>query len=125
MKLSELEPRWLEYCGRRVAIMFRCPHCRIVWLTCFFEPVGSLPNLDDSIEVLRSSRGARRLFYDALLAMGHADPLDGAYHDVVSCKSDCAWQRTGDDFASMSVTPSIDASAAGHWHGFITNGECA
>jgi len=24
---------------------------------------------------------------------------------------------------NISVTPSIDASASGHWHGFITNGE--
>jgi len=28
------------------------------------------------------------------------------------------------DFGAISVTPSLDASASGHWHGMITNGEC-
>ncbi|MCK1536905.1 DUF6527 family protein [Bradyrhizobium sp. 176] len=29
----------------------------------------------------------------------------------------------GDDFATLSLTPSVDAGKQGHWHGFITNGE--
>lgn len=33
------------------------------------------------------------------------------------------WQRTGDDFETMTLTPSIDASNSGHWHGFITGGQ--
>lgn len=38
------------------------------------------------------------------------------------------WQRTGDSFESLTLTPSVDAfspaiGADGHWHGFITNGE--
>lgn len=33
------------------------------------------------------------------------------------------WSRTGDTFETLTLAPSIDASAAGHWHGFITNGE--
>lgn len=37
--------------------------------------------------------------------------------------TDKVWQKTGDTFDTMSFTPSIDASAHGHWHGFITNGE--
>lgn len=32
------------------------------------------------------------------------------------------WTRTGDDFETLSLTPSYDASGHGHWHGFITNG---
>ena len=35
-------------------------------------------------------------------------------------------QRVGIDvatFETMTVTPSLDGSAAGNWHGFITNGE--
>lgn len=43
--------------------------------------------------------------------------------DWVPSKTDFAWGRTGDDFETLSITPSIDASAAKHWHGFITNGE--
>jgi hypothetical protein len=34
-----------------------------------------------------------------------------------------AWQRTGDTFDTMSLTPSVDGSHFGHWHGYITNGE--
>lgn len=41
---------------------------------------------------------------------------------VVPMKSDCAWTFSGTDFASLTITPSIDASASGHWHGCITNG---
>jgi hypothetical protein len=33
------------------------------------------------------------------------------------------WSRSGDTWETMTLTPSIDASQHGHWHGFITNGE--
>ena len=33
------------------------------------------------------------------------------------------WAREGDTFATLSISPSIDVSAHGHWHGSITNGE--
>lgn len=33
------------------------------------------------------------------------------------------WQRTGDTFDTLTLSPSIDTSHAGDWHGFITNGE--
>jgi hypothetical protein len=62
------------------------------------------------------------LFFEAIKAIGHPDPAEGVWQDVVSCKKTCAWTRTNDDFATMSITPSIDASQSGHWHGFITNG---
>jgi len=34
-----------------------------------------------------------------------------------------AWSIAGILPAELTVTPSIDASASGHWHGRITNGE--
>jgi hypothetical protein len=46
--------------------------------------------------------------------------------------SDYEWDRTGETFDTMSLSPSIDTSQPpdihridfeGHWHGFITNGE--
>lgn len=131
MRLVDLSPRWLEHRGERIAIMFRCPHCVRSgnqsgdWLTCFFKAAGDLPAVpqDYPIEEMRGCRGERALFYEALREMGHPDPVDGCYSDVVDCKPTCAWKRTSDDFGSMSVTPSIDASAAGHWHGYITAGE--
>lgn len=30
---------------------------------------------------------------------------------------------SGDSFENLSLTPSIDASSSGHWHGLITEGE--
>jgi Family of unknown function (DUF6527) len=41
---------------------------------------------------------------------------------VILCKPETAWTISGQDFETMTVTPSLDASAAGHWHGFITAG---
>ena len=32
------------------------------------------------------------------------------------------WNRQGKTFATITLSPSIDVSAKGHWHGFITNG---
>lgn len=32
------------------------------------------------------------------------------------------WQRTGDTLETLTIRPSIDASAYGCWHGFVTNG---
>jgi hypothetical protein len=136
MNLIDLKPRWLDYKGQHVAIMFLCPHCvaRLggnrtsidIWLTCFFMAPVSFPVVPDDypVEALRGSRGERALFYEALRETGnYLDAADAAYTEIVDCKSSCAWQRTGDDFATMSITPSIDASACGHWHGFITNGQ--
>lgn len=34
-----------------------------------------------------------------------------------------AWDRTGEDFETLTLAPSIDFAARGHWHGHITNGE--
>jgi hypothetical protein len=33
------------------------------------------------------------------------------------------WQRAGDTFESLTLTPSLDFSAAGDWHGHITAGQ--
>lgn len=33
------------------------------------------------------------------------------------------WTMVGpDDFANLTLTPSIDASSSGHWHGYVTSG---
>ncbi len=34
------------------------------------------------------------------------------------------WTMTGNSFENLSLSPSIDASGVGHWHGLITNGVC-
>ncbi len=47
-----------------------------------------------------------------------ANPLDGgpSTHPDIS-----SWKRTGDNFATMTLTPSIRRLDCG-WHGFITDG---
>lgn len=54
------------------------------------------------------------------LAVFFANPIDGK---APSDDATRLWQRTGESFENLSLSPSIDASKHGHWHGFITNGE--
>lgn len=32
------------------------------------------------------------------------------------------WAREGETFDTLTLTPSIDVSHRGHWHGFVTGG---
>lgn len=52
-----------------------------------------------------------------------SNPLDGG--PPCHGRSDDAWQRTGDTFETLTLTPSIQrADPDGcRWHGFFTNGE--
>ena len=75
---------------------------------------------------------------------GHAPcALGRAYVRTEECGSGHRWQRNGDDFATMSTSPSVlyrtvreghaaavdDTHKCGaaclivHWHGFVTNGD--
>lgn len=53
------------------------------------------------------------------LAVFFANPTDGK----PPSDDHLLWNRTGDNYETMTLSPSIDASASGHWHGFISNGE--
>lgn len=107
MRLIDLQPRWIERAGERVMFIFKCPHCpgSTTWLSC------------KRVAMKTSEQ------YDLIAA--HCADLrdDGALHEVVSTKQDVAWTIIGDDFETMTVSPSIDASPSGDWHGFIRNGE--
>lgn len=37
--------------------------------------------------------------------------------------ADFLWNHTGTTFEDLTLKPSVNASASGHWHGFIRNGE--
>lgn len=96
MRLLDLDPRWfvLEDGGRRVGLTFMCPHCR-----------------DPSIRLAIA-------FHHSASA-----PLEDAYIMAKSPGTAHIWTVVGaDDFAAMTLTPSVDASGSGHWHGFVTNG---
>lgn len=111
MRLTELSPRWLT----PNVFIFRCPHCVLrggdgkydqYWLSVKNIPMST----DDQIKLFEQNKDLQ--------------DIKGAFI-VVPDKEECCWNISGQDFNTMSVTPSLDASASGHWHGFITNGEAA
>jgi hypothetical protein len=101
MRLVDLEPRWLT----PDIFIFRSPSGRGNWLSCKRVPVNgtSMCNLN-------------KYFYEMC-----PDLIGQA---IVGIKDDYCWTfPAGGDFTTLTVTPSIDASASGNWHGHITNGE--
>ena len=113
MKLKALAPKWAVDCdiliGGRIVhdedrvgmgVTFACPHC-----------VALHPG--EPLE-----RGGPIQF----LGVFFRNPVDGKPH-TDDQDLDHLWTRTGDTFDTLTLSPSIDASASGHWHGFITNGE--
>lgn len=105
MRLTELEPRWIH----PNLFVFRCPHCRLVFLAC------------KNIEM---SHKDQRLLFEQYFGEDWG-------HQVIWDKQEQSWSISGtipnDPKAAFmtdcTVTPSIDASTSGHWHGSITNGE--
>lgn len=97
MKLTELKPRWyvLHEGGPKVGLTFECPHCRVQRLGVAFHHAGGDIIADKEWET-----------------HGPGTAL---------------WTITGDQdtqsFENVSLTPSVDASSFGCWHGFITDGE--
>lgn len=92
MRLADLDPKWIRRAGRVVGVRFTCPCCR-----------------STSVAVLFSN-----------------PPDGGAAHPPdESAPGDNAgrrWSRSGETFDDLTLTPSIDVSSSGHWHGFVTNG---
>lgn len=100
MKLTELNPHWfvLEDGGPVVGLSFQCPHC----------PADKATRL-----AVAFHHHGRAAMEDQYVLAHHG--ADDTQH---------IWDLQGqDDFATLTLTPSIDASKSGHWHGFITNGE--
>lgn len=96
MKLLELEPKWLT----PNLFVFRCPHCRHDWLTCKNVVIST----QDQFDIFEKEFG------DSWNAI------------VVGADPPCCWSIQG-SFENLTVTPSLDASKSGHWHGYITGGE--
>jgi hypothetical protein len=99
MKLTDLEPRFftVQPHAHPVGISFKCPHC---------------PDSGQRLAIALHMDGTN---FDP-------DPENSQQLPT----TETVWTITaGDSFANLSLTPSVDASASGHWHGFITNGEAA
>lgn len=54
------------------------------------------------------------------LAVWFANPIDGL---PPTDDAEHLWQRTGETFDTLTLSPSVDASKYGHWHGYIVNGD--
>lgn len=93
MKLEELEPRW--------------------WC---FEAGGPRVGLTFLCPHCKQTRLGVAFHH-----RGH-EAIDDAYIHAHEDRN-FIWTESGEDFASLTITPSIDASKSGHWHGSITNGE--
>lgn len=104
MRLLDLDPIWLEHGGRRIGFMFKSPTKPEYWQTCMFAPTE------------------RRVQREAIWALGMAEEHRGR---VQMCNPGSCWDVRPQDFSTMTVTPSLDGSAGGLWHGFIQNGKIA
>jgi hypothetical protein len=97
MKLTDLEPIWLT----PDVFMFKNPTGGHDRLTCKRVPMSFADQC-------------------ALIYEQHPEYVG---QSVVTTKPDMVWAFGGNDFATMTVAPSLDFSASGNWHGFIRDGE--
>lgn len=100
MKLVELNPEWLGYGGNGV----------------FTTSTGLLIPRRERIGIhMNCPCGCSRP-----LSLKFTNPVDGLGPIVGT-----TWERTGEDFETLTLSPSIQrADDDGcHWHGYITNGE--
>ena len=115
MKLIELNPRWFDVPGigtNKDGMTFVCPcaKCQPVHENSrrlgiqFANPVGGEP-----LPLMTQKQ-----------KMVHVHELR-----TFDIAMNYLWQRTGETFEDMTLSPSIDASNSGHWHGHITNGAIA
>ena len=123
MRLLDLNPRWwARGDGRRgMGLTFDCPGA-----CCAARLPTTTPGAAEAPKKIEDHPHRRRL------GVAFANPIDGGASDSLVPHHDGAghviyssapeWTRTGDTFETLSLHPSVDASAAGHWHGFITDG---
>lgn len=120
MRLTDLEPHWLIFEGRRVGFIFRSPTKPEWWQTCFVEKFylfkgrdGNHASEDEAYSPDSQGGIIARCFPEA------GDRFQG-------CNPDHQWTVAGGienaSFDTLTVTPSLDGSAGGLWHGFITAG---
>jgi hypothetical protein len=108
MKLTDLSPDWID-CGNRkgIGVVYDCiiGHCKCRIATLFANPLdGGAAYPDDE---------GRRYILEL------AEKEGREWHEYVG-SGKCRWQRTGDDFATMSMSPSVNAYV--HGHKTLTNG---
>ena len=96
-RLVDLFAEWIERDGRCLGVKVACAHC---------SRVEGAPTL----------------------AVLFANPPDGgppAGEDPQALGNNGGrrWQRTGETIETLTLSPSVDCSACGHWHGIVAAGE--
>jgi hypothetical protein len=113
MRLTDIDPRWIELDGHRIGFCFLCP----TPITRSDGTVNPTP-YRQSCFTAHVARDLQHAIFDRMFG-------DDSY-TVQRCNPECAWTVDGGidaaSFETLSVSPSIDGSAAGFWHGFIKNG---
>jgi hypothetical protein len=102
MKLTDLEPRWYGSEGITYGMSFLCPHCQQQRLGVAFHHAGH-EAMEDS--VIRAHSLTTQHIWSIT---GDIITFDGLDHH---------------GFDHVTLSPSVDASQTGHWHGFIIDGE--
>lgn len=57
------------------------------------------------------------------LGVWFQNPIDGGQPAAPEILPAPRWHRVGETFETLTLTPSIDVSSSGHWHGFIKDGQ--
>lgn len=116
-KLLEFEPRWIERQGERIGIAFLCPCCRNAVLTAYWNTPPFIAGDSEDAQLGLVTKLMQNW------GPAYVGFINRNGYDIVPCKRGYNWTLTGDNFETMTLTPSIDASAASHWHGSVINGE--
>jgi hypothetical protein len=127
VRLADLDPRWWAEPGRNgQGVLFLCPHCRGGYLAvAFANPLDGGASWDVGTERQRPIHRLWELLYgDLEMPAEKGTVRHGALLPVGAwcVPPGCLWQRTGSTLASLTLAPSVDASRAGHWHGFVIDG---
>lgn len=109
MRISTLDPRWLtDEAGKRIGFTIMCPCCLKNRLTIF--SIAS-PPMSQQVTIMHRALGTT------------PEDEDDWPLNWVPAKRGCAWKlSTTEDFETLTVHPSIDASASGNWHGWVKAG---
>lgn len=111
MKLTDLRPRWFDVPGVGGAIdgiTFECPGACCAGRVPvrigiqFANPIGSEP------KPLMTNKEKHQ----------HVHELR-----TFDIPPGFLWQRQGETFETLTLSPSVNASASGHWHGWVRNGQ--
>lgn len=122
-KLTDFAPQWIDHAGRRGLGLFMTSPVNPKWRLCvlFANP------LDGGPAWLGESRDLLAVMFPVQTEPGKPDAkgrwdgdVDAEGRWLMACGS-FRWQRTGDTFESLSLSPSVDAHNMGHFT--ITNGQ--